>query len=358
MPVPPKKHLLELDRIVNESVGRSNFLRLEKNENLKGFSKDVIKDMQGIISSSFLTAYPEVKPLYRKLAEHLDISQEQIYLSAGSDAGIKAIYEVYVDSGDEVITIHPTYAMYYVYTKMFNAKLIKIEFDEKFVITHEQITEKISPKTKLVCIANPNSPTGTVFTIKDLEKIIQTALNNEALVLVDEAYYQFWGYSAVDLISVYDNLIVTRTFSKALGLASARLGYVLSTNEIISHLFRVRPIYEVNAFAVGLGIYTLEHPDIVIEYITEIRQARKWLEKKLLSDGFNVAKGFANFVLIDVGGRKKAAQITEGLLKEKIIIKGAYQEVCMEPYIRIGLGTLEQMKSFLKKFRKVLREIA
>ena len=232
------------------------------------------------------------------------------------------------------------------------------QFDKKFVITHEQITEKISPKTKLVCIANPNSPTGTVFTIKDLEKIIQTALNNEALVLVDEAYYQFWGYSAVDLISVYDNLIVTRTFSKALGLASARLGYVLSTNEIISHLFRVRPIYEVNAFAVGFGIYTLEHPDIVIEYITEIRQARKWLEKKLLSDGFNVAKGFANFVLIDVGGRKRSAQITEGLLKEKIIIKGAYQEVCMEPYIRIGLGTLEQMKSFLKKFRKVLREIA
>ena len=96
---------------------------MDKNENLKGFSKEIIQDIQKMISSDFLTAYPEVDPLYIKLAEHLNIPREKIYLSAGSDAGIKSIYEVYVDSGDEVIVINPTYAMYYVYSKLFQTKV-------------------------------------------------------------------------------------------------------------------------------------------------------------------------------------------------------------------------------------------
>ena len=135
---------------------------------------------------------------------------------------------MYVDSGDEVIVINPTYAMYHVYSKMFDAQLVKVDFDKNLALPPERIIEEISPATKLVCIANPNSPTGTVFPIQDLEKIIKVASKNEALVLVDEAYYQFWGFSAIDLVLEYDNLIVIRTFSKALGLASARLGYVVS----------------------------------------------------------------------------------------------------------------------------------
>ena len=239
MRIPPKQHLLQLDRIVDSSLDQEQFLRMDKNENLKKFSEETIQGIRKMISSNFLTAYPEVSPLYSKLAECLNIPREQIYLSAGSDAGIKAVYEVYVDSEDEVIVIHPTYAMYYVYSKMFNAQLIKIDFDEKLFLPPERIIDKISPATKLVCIANPNSPTGTVLVIKDLERIIKVASENGALVLIDEAYYQFWGYSVIDLVSAYENLIVIRTFSKALGLASVRLGYVVSTPEIISHLFRM-----------------------------------------------------------------------------------------------------------------------
>ena len=311
-----------------------------------------------MISSDFLTAYPEVDPLYIKLAEHLNIPREKIYLSAGSDAGIKAIYEVYVDSGDEVIVINPTYAMYYVYSKMFNAQLVKVDFDENLALPPERIIEKISPATKLVCIANPNSPTGTILPIHDLEKIIKVASGNEALVLIDEAYYQFWGSSAIDLVSDHDNLIVVRTFSKALGLASARLGYLVSTPETVSHLFRVRPMYEVNSFAISLGLYMLEHPDIAKEYVNKIEQSRKWLEEELSKDGIDIAPGFANFVLINVGDSKRASQITEILLNEKIVIKGGFRETCLKPYIRVGLGTLDQMRYFLKKFREALKEIA
>ena len=358
MRVLPKKHLLELDRVVNESLGRQEFLRMDKNENLMGFSEDIVQDILKLVTSDFLTAYPEVEPLYQKLSECLNLPQDQIYLSSGSDAGIKAVFEVYVDSGDEVILIHPTYAMYYVYSKMFDARLVKVNFDQNLKLSPENIIEKISPATKLICIANPNSPTGTVFSLESLDKIIKVASQNEVLVLIDEAYHQFWGYSMIDRVSAYDNLVVIRTFSKALGLASARLGYLASTTEIVSHLFRTRPMYEVNAFAVSLGIYVLSHPEIVDEYVEEIKRARKFLKEELPKDGFSIIPGFANFALINVGGKKKAAQIVKGLFNEKVVIKGGFGEACMEPYIRVGLGTLEQMKIFLYKFRKVLVDIA
>ncbi|SVC99088.1 uncharacterized protein METZ01_LOCUS351942, partial [marine metagenome] len=181
MHLSPKKHLLELDRVIDKNLDRDKFLRMDKNENLKGFSKEIIQDIQKMISSDFLTAYPEVGPLYNKLAEHLNIPREKIYLTSGSDAGIKAVYEVYVDSGDEVVVINPTYAMYHVYSKMFDAQLVKVDFDENLALPPGRIIEKISPATKLVCIANPNSPTGTILPIQDLEKIIKVASKNEAL---------------------------------------------------------------------------------------------------------------------------------------------------------------------------------
>jgi len=357
MRVPPKKNLLELNRISNESLNRDEYLRLDKNENLIGFSEKTMEDIHKMVTSDFLTAYPDVSPLYKKLAQCLDIPQNQIHLSAGSDVGIKAVFEVYVESTDEVIIIHPTYAMYYVYSQMFNARLIKINFDENLALPAERIIEKISATTKLICIANPNSPTGTVLPIKDLKKIIEIASENGALVLIDEAYFQFWGNSVIDLVSAYDNLIVVRTFSKALGLASARLGYLVSSSEIISHLFRVRPMYEVNAFAVGLGLYMLEYPDIVTNYVNEIEQSRKWLIKELSKDGIDIAPGFGNFVLINVGDKERAVKIAEILLNEKIVIKGGFRDSCMNPYIRVGLGTLYQMRCFLEKFHKALGEI-
>ena len=354
MRVPPKKHLLKLNRVVNESLVRNEFLRMDKNENLEGFSQEVVQEIREIITSEFLTAYPEVDSLYKKLAECLNVEQKQIYLTAGSDAGIKSVFEVYVEPGDEVVIIHPTYAMYYVYSKMFQARLVEVAFNEDLTLSPERIIENISPATKLICIPNPNSPTGTILSVKDLENIVAVSSKNGSLILIDEAYHQFWGHSFVDRTKAFDNLIVTRTFSKALGLASARLGYIVSNLDIISSLHRVRPMYEVNAFAVGLGLYLLHHPHLVAGYVETVAQARKWLEGELSKYGFNAAPGYANFILIDVGGRERAKKIEKELFKEKIVIKGGFSDPCLKPYIRVGLGTLEQMKIFLEKFCKIV----
>ena len=117
-------------------------------------------------------------------------------------------------------------------------------------------------------------------------------------------------------------------------------------------------MYEVNAFAVSLGIYTLEHLELVDQYITEIQNTREWLEKELVKDDLKTVPGAANFILINVGGNEKAAQIAKELLGENIVIKGGFRDACLKPYIRVGLGTLEHMRIFLEKFRKVLRDLA
>ena len=216
----------------------------------------------------------------------------------------------------------------------------------------------MSRMTRLVCIANPNSPTGTIFSQQDVETIVETARNNGTLVLVDEAYYHYCGQSVIDLLNVYDNLIITRTFSKAFGLASARLGYIVSSERIIADLLKVRPMYEVNSFAVRLGIYLLEHPNLISDHVEQVCQAKSFTENVLFEMGLQVSRSYANFVLINVGGREKSAKIAELMYREKILIKCGFEEPCLEPYIRVGLGSVNQMAFFIEKLKLVLRELS
>ena len=357
MPITPKKHIHDLYRSPNIFQDRSEYLRMDKNENIIGFSEEVINDIRNMISSEFITAYPELDPLYQKLSENLGVDSSQIFLSAGSDAGIKSVFEVYVEPGDEVVIIHPTYAMYYVYADMFQTRLVKANYEKDLSISIDNIINNISSNTKLVCLANPNSPTGTLLPPEDLQRVLDAGNSHSSMVLVDEAYCQFSGESAIKFLKKYDNLIITQTFSKAFGAASARLGFVLSTPSVIANLFKVRPMYEVNSFAVQLGSYFLEHPELVADHVEQINKSKRFLETEMLKDGYSMPPSYTNFSLIHIGNRKKAKEITQFLFDEKIIINGGFEEPCMAPFIRVGIGSMDQMKFFVEKFRKVLSKI-
>lgn len=358
MLIRPKKNIAELYRIPNSSLERCRYLRLDKNENNIGFSEEVLDDFRAMITSDFITTYPDVCPLYQALAQRVGIQTSQLYLAAGSDGAIKSTFEVYVEPHDEVLLICPTYAMFSVYAKMFQAKLSQVFYDKNLCLSAEKVLEKMSQTTRLVCIANPNSPTGTIFSQQEIKKIVETARNNGTLVLVDEAYYQYCEQSAIELLNVYDNLIITRTFSKALGLASARLGYIVSSERIIADLLKVRPMYEVNSFAVRLGVYLLEHPNLISDHVEQVRQTKRFVENVLSEMGLQVPRSHTNFVLINVGGRERSAKIAELMYREKILIRGGFEEPCLEPYIRVGLGSINQMAFFIEKLKLALRELS
>lgn len=358
MPIKPKKHLTDLYRVGNQEGNRSECLRLDKNENLIGFSDEVLSDLREIVTSEFLTSYPDIAPLYRALAGYTGLNPGQLYVASGSDGAIKSVFEVYVEPQDEVLLLNPTYAMFEVYAKMFQARPIGIAYEKDLKLPAGKVIEKIGPRTKLVCLANPNSPTGTVFAPDEIERIIEAASAYGALVLVDEAYYHYYGRSAANLLPAYGNLLITRTFSKALGLAAARLGYLMSNEGIVANLFKVRPMYEVNGFAVRLGLYLLERPELVARHVEDIARAKDFLEKAVSRLGLPVRRSVTNFVLVDVGGSESAVRIAEFLREEKILVKGGFPEPCLAPYIRVTVGSCDQMAVFAEKLERALQRLA
>ena len=251
--ISPKKHLLNIYRSDPERFDRTRYLRLDKNEDLCGLPEDLVKTCLTKITPDDLSAYPQTYILYEKLSKYLSVPQENLLITAGSDAAIKNIFEVFISPGDGVIIPDPTYAMYEVYADLFNARLTKIPYAEDLSFSVRDMIASISDSTKLVALANPNSPTGTIVNRNEIVDLIERCCARDVLVLIDEAYYPFYPHTVIDLTEKYPNLIVTRTFSKAFGLAALRLGYLVANSEIIRYLKTFRPIYETHGLAVALG---------------------------------------------------------------------------------------------------------
>ena len=354
MKLPVKKHLLKLERTKNTAKSRLGYMRLDKNEDVIGFPEVFIKRIKREINSEFIMAYPEMAPLYQKIAGWLGLKEENIYITAGSDAGIKAVFEVFVGKGDRVLLLSPTYAMFYVYTRMFRGKLIKIGYRKNLSLSAEKIIEMIKKyKPRLICIANPNSPTGTIIPPGGIRKILKAAFQMRSIVLIDEAYHPFYPISAIGNIARYPNIIITRTFSKAMGLAASRLGFVAGQRGIIKALHKTRPMYETNAFAAKFAEIVIENYGLVRKNLGEVKKAKQYLEKELEKLGVPYFKSYANFVLIDTGSVKKSAALAKALRKKKILVKAGFERKPLKSCIRVTVGNMRQMKLFMRHMRRL-----
>lgn len=351
----PRKHLQDLHRVSSIESDRSGFLRLDKNENLTGIPEGVLTDLRNLLTQECLTAYPHVAPLYQSLADHTGVEPGQVFLASGSDGAIKAVFEAYVEPHDDVLLLNPTYAMFSVYARMFQAVPVEVSYEKGPALSLKKVLDHLRPSTKLLCIANPNSPTGTAFGRSEMEQLIEAANRSGSLILVDEAYAEYYGETVADLLRTRPNLIITRTFSKALGLASVRLGYALSSEEIVAALFKVRPLYEINAMAARYGQYVMEHPELVTRHLQEVAKAKAFLEAAVARMGLAMPPSSTNFVLIDVGSREKAVRIRDFMRRQKILIKAGFEHPSMAPFIRVTIGSAEQMTVFVKVLGTALR---
>jgi histidinol-phosphate aminotransferase len=350
--IPIKEHLKSLERIQNPMT-RAGYLRLDKNENIIGFEKEFVANLRKQISSDFLTTYPEVEALYQKIARWIGCRRENIYITAGSDAAIKSTFEVFVEPGDKVALLSPTYAMFYVYTNMFQGQLIEIRYKEGLSLSAEDILKVLrEQKPKLICIANPNSPTGTVLPQEDLNNIVDVAAGQNSLVLLDEAYYLFYPVSSIDLIYDYPNLVITRTFSKAMGLASARLGFAAGHADTIKYLQKVRPIYETNAFAIRFAELILDSSHLIEKNVREAMKGKQYLEDELDKLGIHHFKSYTNFILIDVGSFERSIQLGNALYQKKILIRSGFKDDVLKNCIRVTTGSIKQMEFFMEKFKE------
>lgn len=345
-----KRRILNLNRFPRKSGSRRNYLRLDKNEGLVKWQRPALKWIFDSIASDEISMYPQAEALYRKLAKYLGISEENILLTNGSDGGIKSAFEAFISPGDKVLILDPTYAMYDVYIGMFGAKKVGIEFNNDFTVDSEKMLKLLSRGIKLVAIANPNSPTGTVFSSDFLLKLIKRAGRLGAVVLIDEAYYHFYPQTLVRYVRKFRNLIVLRTFSKAWGAASLRLGYAIACKEIIDALSKVRPMYEAHMFAIKTAQYLLDHPRRLNEYLRFEKEGKKYLLEGLRGLGFASRTGYANFVLVKAQGKRR--QIYGYLKSRGILVYLPSPDSFLADYFRITTGPRPLMEKILKELKR------
>ena len=345
------KKIDKISRIRN-TLSRYKKIRLDKNERLTDFESYFIDKIKKKINSDYLTTYPEVEPLYEIFSKKFHLNKEMFVLTAGSDMAIRNCFELLVRSGDKIITLFPTYGMVDVYAKLFEANQIKIRFNKKLKLDINKLIKEINYKTKLIIIANPNSPTGTIIENKQIINILKKAKKFNCYVLIDEAYYGFYNTTFVSYLKKFPNLIISRTFSKAYGLAGCRVGVIIANKTVAKRLYKFRPMYEINSISVLIIKEIMKNKSILKKYIQETINGKKYLIKNLNKFGFSYYNSYANFLLVDFRTKNLKTKISNYLKNKNILIARETNILGCKNFLTFTLGPVKYMKLITNTLNK------
>jgi histidinol-phosphate aminotransferase len=320
-------------------LGCREALRLDFNENTVACSPKV-RDVLGRISAGSLTRYPEREPVEAIVAAHLGLAPAQVALTNGVDEAIHVLFEAFLDDGDELLLPVPTYTMYEIYASSTNALAVAVQAADDLQFPFERLLAAITPRTKIIAIANPNSPSGSSATREQLVEIATRA--PYAVVLIDEAYFHFHKDTVIDLIGVVPNLIVARTFSKAYGLAGLRLGLLAGPVELMRWVRRVLSPYSVNSLALACLPPALDDTDYLDWYVGEVLAARAEFEAALDAASIRRWPSSANFVLVEIGAQHK--EFTQLMSAAGVLVRDRSSDSGCDGCVRITIGTREQMR--------------
>ena len=219
---------------------------------------EVVENIAELLKNR-IHAYPIYGDFLEKLGEYVGVPNKSLLLTNGSDQGIDLILRCLLEKGDEVKMAQPGFPMFRQITGTLGCAIDGPQFSRDFRFPHQELKDSVNSKTRLIVVINPNNPTGTAVSLEQIEDLLKTF--PYIPVLVDEAYYEFTGETCVSLLSSYPNLIIIRTFSKALGMPSLRLGYVIARPDFIKHLQKIRGPYDVNVVAVFAAREQLKNPE-------------------------------------------------------------------------------------------------
>jgi histidinol-phosphate aminotransferase len=330
-------------------LGSRDALRLDFNENTLACSPKV-REVLSRISTGDLTRYPEREPIEALVAAYLGLAPSQLVLTNGVDEAIHVLFETFVESGDELLLPVPTYTMYEVYASSTDARIVPIQAAADLQFPFERLLAAISPRTKIIAIANPNSPAGSVATRAQLVELAGRA--PQAVLLVDEAYFHFHGESVIDRIDNLPNLVVARTFSKAYGLAGLRLGLLAGSVGLMQWIRRVLSPYSVNSLALACLPAALEDAAYLEWYVTEVVAARSEFETALDAAQVRRWPSHANFVLVDIGPRH--AEFVRRMKAANVLVRDRSNDPGCDGCVRITIGTRQQMRSAATALHEIM----
>ncbi len=330
-------------------------LRLDFNENTVGCSPRVLARLRQLTADD-LARYPEREAVAARVAEFLGIRSSELLLTNGVDEAIHLLCQTYLDPGDEALIVVPTYSMYRIYMAAAGANVVSVSSPSNFEFPVTEVLNQISPRTRLIAIANPNNPTGSVAQRDDLLQIARSAPN--AGVLIDEAYFEFYGQTLLDQCRELPNLFVARTFSKAYGLAGLRVGVLAGNSDQVHLLRRVCSPYNVNAAALACLPEALADQSYIRQYVSEVLEGRTRLESLLASSGIQFWPSQANFVLAGVGSTPQdSAAIVEQMRTRGILVRDRSSDPGCAGCVRITLGSREQTGRLLTALQEVLQRL-
>lgn len=346
-----KKQIEELFRTAPGLKNRINYLRLDMNESVTGLPPWFVKKCLSQINNKSLSMYPEYAGLLDALARHNGLNPYHICISNGSDAAIKYIFDAYVEPNDRVLITNPTFAMYPVYCRMFQARSDIIEYNHDLSFPVGRFLNKLSAGMKMAVIVNPNNPCGSAVSKKDLIKILKKAARHNILLVIDEAYYYFYPYSMIRLVKKFDNLIVLRTFSKLFSIASLRIGYAAACRQIIENIRKARLTFDVNGPAALFARNLLNDSHLIKKMVNSMVDGKRYLIRQCREAGIEYRDSHANFILLKCHGKVK--RFMAGLFKKGILVSGQFEQEFLKDYIRVTIGDVKVMKKFWKEFIKL-----
>jgi len=328
------------------SAGRDGKLRLDFNENTVGCSPAVVEFLREQLSASQLSIYPEYADAIRELAAFFEVGEDEFTLTNGTDEAIQVLVHTFIDDGDEVIVLKPSYAMYRFYAEVAGASVREVEYHSAtLAFPIEELLAAITPATRAVLIANPNNPTGTLIDLPGLKKIIEAAPN--AVVLIDEAYFEFSEITALGWIREYPNLFVSRTFSKVYGMAAMRCGCLFSGAQNVAWMKKAQSPYSVNTMAVLAARAAIRDRAYVESYVDEVLAARAMAYEGLHKLGIKTFPSEANFILFQLGDR--AIPIRDALRERGVLVRDRSYEI--PGCVRVTIGTRVQIERFLEELQ-------
>ena len=333
-------------------LGSRDALRLDFNENTLACSPKVREALEKISAAS-LTRYPEREPVEAIVAASLGLAANQVALTNGVDEAIHVLFETFLEAGDELLLPVPTYTMYEIYASATDAQAVEVQAADDLQFPFDRLMAAITPRTKIIAVANPNSPSGSVATREQLVELARRAPH--AILLVDEAYFHFHGEMVMDLIGSIPNLIVARTFSKAYGLAGLRLGLLAGPADLMRWIRRVLSPYSVNSLALACLPPALEDTAYLDWYVGEVLAARTEFEAAL--DAANVRRwpSRANFILVEIGSRH--AEFVGLMRAAGVLVRDRSSDPGCDGRVRITIGTQEQMRSAAKALNETLSKL-
>lgn len=345
------EHIKNTDRVF-PMQNRYGLKRYDMNENPSGLPEEFVNSVLKEITPEFLSIYPEPDRFLKKYADFVGhgVKFENLVCTNGSDMSIRYILETFGEEGKDVVTVDPSFGMYWVNCKILGLNHVPVSYEDDMTISIDKILDAMTDNTRIVVLLNPNNPVGNAYTEEELCKVIDKAKKVGAIVLIDEAYHYFYDNTFIDYAVSEENVIVIRTFSKLMSLAAVRLGVIIAHPDIIHYINNAKLTFDANSVALLFAERLIERPELIKELIRIEKEGKAYLLDDLRSKGYWCKDCLGNFAFVKPN---KPAKEVSDLLEAEGVLVHPYGNSLLKDFIRVSVGSKEDMEQFLEVFYRV-----